>query len=135
MAVPLVLSLVGAGPGCSICRRRQGHALLVHSFGLRAHDEAEEVLIWYSGPSDRRRGRGTALVIQTGALAKLEKGREHQFEIRLWTLELLVHLFLRALYLVLSGTWHLTSISKKSSSGSALSALAIRWLSTAWLLF
>lgn len=32
-------------------------------------------------------------------------------------------------------TWHLTSISKKSSSGSALSGLAIRWLSTAWLLF
>lgn len=43
--------------------------MLVHSFGLRTHDEAEEVLIWYSGPSDRRRGRGTALVIQTGPLA------------------------------------------------------------------
>lgn len=36
---------------------------------------------------------------------------------------------------IISGTWHLTSMSKKSSSGSALSALAIRWLSTAWLLF
>lgn len=36
---------------------------------------------------------------------------------------------------IVSGTWHLTSILKKSSSGSALSALAIRWLSTAWLLF
>lgn len=69
--VPLVLSSfgAGAGPGCSVCCRRQGDTLLVHSFGLRAHYEAEEVLIWYSGPSDWRRGRCTALVIQTGPLA------------------------------------------------------------------
>lgn len=86
LAAPFMLGLVGAGPGCSVCRRGQGHPLLVHSFGLRAHYEAEEVLVWYSGPSDRRRGRGTALVIQTGALADLEKGRECQFEVWLWTL-------------------------------------------------
>lgn len=74
--VPLVLSLVGvrARPGCSVCCRRQGDALLVHSFGLRAHDEAEEVLVWYSWPSDRGRGRSTALVIQTGSLVGT-KGR------------------------------------------------------------
>ncbi len=83
VAVPLLFSSVGAGagagPGCSVCCRRQGDTLLVHSFGLRAHDEAEEVLIRYSGPSDRRRGRGTALVIQTGPLVELEEGRECQF--------------------------------------------------------
>lgn len=81
LAIPLVLSLVRAGSGCSVCSRRQGHALLVHSFGLRAHDEAEEVLVGYGGPSGGRWGRGTALVIQTGTLAT---GREtvHQFEIR-----------------------------------------------------
>lgn len=69
--VPLVLSLVGVvvGPVCGVRCRWQGDALLVHPFGLRAHDEAEEVLVWYSGPSDRRRGRGTALVVQTGPLA------------------------------------------------------------------
>lgn len=32
-------------------------------------------------------------------------------------------------------TWHLMSMSKKSSSGSLLSALAMSWLSTSWLLF
>lgn len=46
--------------------------MLVHSFGLRAHDEAEEVLVWYSGAPDRRRGEGAALVIQTGALREEE---------------------------------------------------------------
>lgn len=44
-----------------------------------------------------------------------------------------MHCFIAAFRFL--ATWHLTSISKKSSSGSALSALAIRWLSTAWLLF
>lgn len=57
--------LAGAGSGCTV---GQGYPLLVHSLGLRAHDETEEVLIWYGGPSSRRRGRSTALVVQTGAL-------------------------------------------------------------------
>lgn len=60
----------GAGPGCGAHCRRQSDTLLVHSFSLRAHDEAEEVLVWYGGPSDRRRGGGTALVIQTGPLER-----------------------------------------------------------------
>lgn len=64
---PLVFGLVGAGSGCGVwCR--QGHSLLIHPLGLRAHDETEEVLIWYGGPSRRGRGRSAALVIQTGAL-------------------------------------------------------------------
>lgn len=64
---PLVFGLVGAVSGRGVwCR--QGHSLLVHPLGLRAHDETEEVLIWYGGPSRRGRGRSAALVIQTGAL-------------------------------------------------------------------
>lgn len=88
--VPLVLRSVGAGPGCSVCGRGQGDALLVHSFGLRAHDEAEEVLVWDGRPSNGWRGRGTALVIQTGPLVELEEGRERQSEVWLWTLELFI---------------------------------------------
>lgn len=53
---------VGGDPGC----RRQSDALLIHSFGLRAHDEAEEVLVWYSGSSDG--GRGATLIVQARAL-------------------------------------------------------------------
>lgn len=65
-----VLSLVGAGtgPDCSVGCRRKGNTLFIHSFGLRAHDEAEEVLVWNSGPTGRRGGRGTALIIQTRTL-------------------------------------------------------------------
>lgn len=85
LAIPFVLSLVGAGSGCRVCSRRQGHALLVHSFGLRAHDEAEEVLVGYGGPSGGWWGRGTALVIQTGTLAGLETGTTLQFQISITT--------------------------------------------------
>lgn len=59
---------VGAGPHCGVCSGGQGDALFVHSFGLRAHDEAEEVLVWDSGPAGRWRRGSTALVIQTGPL-------------------------------------------------------------------
>lgn len=52
--------------------------MLVHPFGLRAHDEAEEVLVWYGGAPGRRRGEGAALVIQTGAL------QEEEFELRVF---------------------------------------------------
>lgn len=52
--------------------------MLVHPFGLRAHDEAEEVLVWYGWAPDRRRREGTALVIQTGAL------QEEDFELRVF---------------------------------------------------
>ena len=76
-----MLRSVGAGPGCSVCSRRQGDALLVHSFGLRAHDEAEEVLVWDGRPSDGWRRRSTALVIQAGPLVELEEGQERQFEV------------------------------------------------------
>lgn len=85
-----MLRSVGAGPGCSVCGRGQGDALLVHSFGLGAHDEAEEVLVWDGRPSNGWRGRGTALVIQTGPLVELEEGRERQSEVWLWTLEIFI---------------------------------------------
>lgn len=67
---PFSASLVGAGtgPDCRVCCRRQCDTLFVHSFGLRAHNEAEEVLVWYGGPTGWRRGRGTALIIQTRSL-------------------------------------------------------------------
>lgn len=124
---PLVLGLAGAGSGCSIwCR--QGHTLLVHPLGLRAHDETEEVLIWYGRPSCRWRGRSTALVIQSGAL-------KDKATVESLTMDTQTGCFHPFLHVAVSVTWHLTSMSKKSSSGSALSALAIRWLSTAWLLF
>lgn len=48
------------------------------------------------------------------------------------TLQLCVYVFqFEPLWL----TWHLMSMSKKSSSGSLVSALAMSWLSTSWLLF
>lgn len=50
--------------------RGQYDALLIHAFGLRAEDEAEEVFVWYSGASLWGRGRGAPLVIQPGALDK-----------------------------------------------------------------
>lgn len=59
------VGLAGAGSGCRV---GEGHPLLVHPLGLRAHDEAEEVLVWNGGPSCRRRGGSAALVVQTGSL-------------------------------------------------------------------
>ena len=53
----------------------QGDALLVHALGLRAHDEAEEVLVGHGGAAGRRRGGGAALVVQTGALGAGGRGR------------------------------------------------------------
>lgn len=52
------------GPGV----RRQIDALLVHAFGLRAQDEAEEVFIGDSGAARRGRWRSTSLVIKPGTL-------------------------------------------------------------------
>lgn len=72
---PNVRSLTRARPGCGLRHKGQCHTLLVHSFGLRAHNEAEEVLVRDGGPSDWGRGRSAALVIQTGALAELQKRR------------------------------------------------------------
>lgn len=67
--VSLAFPSVRVGSGCSVRRRRQSHSLLVHPLGLRAHDEAEEVLVWYGGPADwGASGRGAALVVQSGAL-------------------------------------------------------------------
>ena len=46
----------------------RGHPLLVHALGLRAQDEAEEVLVRDRGALGGRRGRCAPLVIQPGAL-------------------------------------------------------------------
>lgn len=52
--------------------------MLIHSFGLRAHDEAEEVLVGDGRSPDRGRGRGAALVVQAGTLG------EQKFDILVW---------------------------------------------------
>lgn len=98
-----MLCLAGAWPRCSVCSRRQGDTLFVHSFGLRPHDEAEEVLIWYGGPSDWRRGRSTPLVIQTGAL----EGIRWKQRVWLWCLSnrMFIILFLTCFFFFCNILW------------------------------
>lgn len=128
LVIPLVLSLVRAGSARGVCGRRQGHALLVHSFGLRAHDEAEEVLVGYGGPSGGRWGRGTALVVQTGTLARLEMGTVPQIEIRLWDKTAPVGLSPNIWSYRVPGTWQAYRRSRRQALHCP------RWPSGGWAL-